>query len=57
MLGWHLSEMRRKELVTLETPKADYSEYLQAMAAQANKTNPFHNKTNPFASRNNPFSR
>lgn len=48
MLGWHLSEKRRAELTSIEIPKVDYTDYLQAVAAQKGGPNPFKNRENPF---------
>ena len=49
MLGWHLSELRRAEMARVDIPKADYSDYLQAVVCQNTQI-----KQSPF--KNNGFS-
>ena len=49
MMGWHLSEIIRKERTDIPVPKTDYTEYLQVVASQKGVSTPFGNRSNPFS--------
>lgn len=56
LAAYHLSEQRRLELVSQPKSKADFSEYLAAMATQRIR-NPMAKQSIPFQGQKNPFAK
>lgn len=58
MVGWHLSEKRRIEMISgAQRPQADYTEFTNKLKAQRAAFNPAGNRPNPWAGKSNPFAR